>query len=60
MLECTKPYIRPAYVSLYGFLVSDFPVTEVIIIGNSLVPRKQEAMVPINDVRTEGKQFKFS
>ena len=60
MLVCTKPYIRPAYASLHGFLVSDLPVTEVIIIGNSLVPSKQEAMVPINDVRTEGKQFKFS
>ena len=52
--------MRRGYASLHGFLVSDLPVTQVIIIGNSLVPSKQEAMVPINDVRTEGKQFKFS
>ena len=52
--------MRRAYASLHDFLVSDLPVTEVIIIGNSLVPSNQEAMVPINDVRTEGKQFKFS
>ena len=37
------------------FLVKDLPVTEVIIIKDLLLPSKQEAMVPINDVRIEEK-----
>ena len=46
--------ISPAYASLGGSLVNDVPVTEVIIIENSLLLSNQEAMVPINDVRFEG------
>ena len=45
--------IRPAYTSLGGSIVNDLPVTQVIIIENSLLPSNQEAMVPINDVRIE-------
>ena len=42
------------YASLGFSLVNDLPVTEVIIIENSLLPSNQEAMVPINDVRLRG------
>jgi len=44
----------PAYASLGGSLVNDLPVTEVIIIDNTLLPNNQEAMVPINGVWLKG------
>ena len=37
-----------------GSLVNYLAVTQVISIENSLLPGKQEAMVPINHVRIEG------
>ena len=52
--------MRPAYASLGGSFVNDLPVTEAIIIENSLLPSKQEAIVPINDVGIGGKLHKFS
>ena len=45
----------PAYASLCGSLVNGFPVTKVIIIRNSLLPEKQEAMAPIDSGRIERK-----
>ena len=34
--------MRPAYASLGGSLVNDLPVTEVIIVENSLLRTKQK------------------